>query len=149
MGDVLTHLGAESNNVKNPTESENVHENEDKQHQTKIVYKNDQSTSTLMHIIKTGIFGQNKEIWNPIQALTHCNNLMPLFEHLNGAQRVLLAKETLENICSQNKSREANRILEQDEIINDKFYEPLSINALIYLCSILSDSVDALTIEGI
>ena len=72
---------------------------------------------------------------------------MPLFEHLHGNNKVSLAKETLENICSQKKFRAVNQMSEED-MVNNKFYEPLSVNALIYLCSILSDSVDALTIEG-
>ena len=148
LGDILTHLGVDSNNVKNVTESENIHEKEERHDQTNLVGKNDETTSTLMQIIRTGIFGRNKEIWSPIQALTHCNNLMPLFEHLKGTNRVSLAKEALENICSQKKSQESNRISEQEGIVNEKFYEPISINALIYLCSILSDSVNALTIEG-
>ena len=147
LGDVLTHLNNEGNNLKNPAKDELLLKQEDRNVQDDLASKNVKLALDLMDIIRAGIFGRNKDIWNPIQALTHCNNLMPLFEHLHGNNKVSLAKETLENICSQKKPRAVNQILEED-IVNDKFHEPLSVNALIYLCSVLSDSVDALTIEG-
>ena len=148
FGDVLTHLNNEGNHLKNTSKDEILLEQEDRNVTDDLASKNVRYASDLMEIIRVGIFGRNKEIWNPIQALANCNNLMPLFEHLHGNNKVSLAKETLENICSQKKPRAANQMSEED-IVNDKFCEALSVNALIYLCSILSDSVDALTIEGI
>ena len=147
LGDVLTHLNNEGNNLNNTSKDDVLLEQEDRNIQDDLQSKNVKYASDLMEIIRAGIFGRNKEIWNLIQALANCNNLLPLFEHLHGNNKVSLAKETLENICSQKKSRAVNQMLEED-IVNDKFHEPLSVNTLICLCSILSDSVDALTIEG-
>ena len=145
---MLTHLNSENNNLKTTSEDQKILEKDIKLDQGNSVCKNKNSTTSLIQIIKTAIFGQNKEIWTPIQALSNCNNLMPLYEHLNGDKRVALAKETLESLCSQKKNREGSNKSELDDVLKDKFYEPISVNALIYLCSILSDSVDALTIEG-
>ena len=152
LGDVLTHLGMVNSNTKGSSSSPDAQGkgNDDKQDQLQIC-KDDESTRALMNIIRLGIFGHNKDIWNPIHALTHCNNLIPLFEHLKGKDRITLAKQTLEKICSPEKVRDAiptSKSLENEDTLKEKFIEPPSVNALIYLCSILSDSVDALTIEG-
>jgi hypothetical protein len=137
----------ESSNENNPIHDAKATENEEKQdlHQ---VSKHNESTQNLIDVIRLGVFGKDKDIWNPIRALTHCNNLMPLFEHLKEKDRVNLAKETLESICSIQKSRDFKKPIDNDVTPDGKYDEPLSVNALIYLCSILSDSVDALTIEG-
>ena len=147
LGDILSHLGGEGSNTTNSVHSNK--ENETKG--TKAIIqagKDEKSIQNLTQIIRAGIFGHNKDMWNPIHALSHCNNLMPLFEHLEGKTRIALAKETLQNICSLKKDKEMNTYLETEDDPKKTFDGPLSVNSLIYLCSILSDSVDALTIEG-
>ena len=107
-------------------------------------------THNLKQIIKTGIFGHDQDIWNPLESLSNCSNLLPLLEHLNSRDRLAVAKETLEQICDTQTTYYTKRQKENDDTSSEKTYgDPLSVNALTYLCSILSNSVDALTIEGI
>ena len=118
---------------------------------SKLPVGNDRElTQSLKQIIKTGIFGHNKEIWNPLEAVSNCSNLMPLLDHLNSRDRLTVAKETLEEICDTPTTHYTRRQKENEDASSEKTYgDPLSVNALTYLCSISSNSVDALTIEGI
>ena len=148
LGDVLNHLGVENRNSTSSDLGTQKKRDEEKQDPYQI--KNDkEATQNLMNIIRLGMFGHNKDIWNTIHALAHCSNLMPMFEHLEGKQKVTLAKQTLENICNSQKTcGKSTRCFQDEDDVKEKFDEPLSVNALICLCSFLSYSVDALTIEG-
>ena len=158
LGDVLTHLGMETTSPRGSTASistqgkhDSIDIKHDQQHQTSR--KDNEAIQALMDIINISIFGHKEDIWNPIDALTNCNNLLPLFEHVDMKNRIYLAKQTLEKICNPNRthgsisSKRYSEEIHEDNLSN-KFTEPFSVTALIYLCAILSDSIDALTIQG-
>ena len=149
LGDILSHLVV-PNSIPNHLADTSNAEEKDSIHNKLPVGNDRELTQNLRQIIKTGIFGHDKEIWNPLESLSNCSNLMPLLEHLNSRDRLIVAKETLEQICDTQITHYTERQKENDDTSSKKTYgDPLSVNALTYLCSILSNSVDALTIEGI
>ena len=149
LGDILSHLVV-PNSIPNHLADTSNTEEKDPIHNNLPVGDDRELTPSLKQIIKTGIFGHDKDIWNPLESLSNCSNLMPLLEHLNSRDRLTVAKETLEQICNTQTTHHTKRQKENDDALSEKTYgDPLSVNALTYLCSILSNSVDALTIEGI
>ena len=148
LGDILSHLVV-PNSIPNHLADTSNTEEKDSIHNKPPVGNDGELTQSLRQIIKTGIFGHDKDIWNPLEALSNCSNLMPLLEHLNSRDRLTLAKETLEQICDTQTTHYTKRQKENNDTSSEKTYgDPLSVNALTHLCSILSTSVDALTIEG-
>ena len=103
----------------------------------------------LMHIINMATFGEKEELWSSSDALAQCNNILSLFEYLHKPNQASLAKQLLEKICGFTEQHSLSKSgPSSDKSKNTTFAEPLGVQALIYMCSILSDSIDALTIQG-